>query len=104
MATVNVYGELNCAEVNGKLARADQIYDYAKGKYQSEINDSMLTATKGDIEEAIQQLETTLAELQEAEASAVSDAQADITVAKNEAIDEIEEAIAGLDITYEELT
>ena len=37
MAKVNVYGELNCAEVDGKLARTDQIYDYAKGKYQSEI-------------------------------------------------------------------
>ena len=104
MATVNVYGELNCAEVDGKLARADQIYDYDKGKYQSEINDSMLTATKSDIEEAIQQLETTLAELEAAEASAVSEAQADITVAKDEAIDEIEEAIQGLDITYEVLT
>ena len=101
MATVNVYGELNCAEVNGKLARADQIYDYDKGKYQSEINDSMLTASKSDIEEAIQQLEVTLAELQEAEASAVSDAQADITVAKNEAIEEIEQAIEGLNLYYD---
>ena len=104
MATVNVYGELNCAEVDGKIARADQIYDYAKGKYQSELNDSISAATQTEIQEAIEQLETTLAELQEAEASAVSDAQADITVAKNEAIDEIEEAIQALDLTYEELT
>lgn len=100
MATVNVYGELNCAEVDGKLARADQIYDYDKGKYQSEINESMLTATKSDIEEAIQQLEVTLAELQAAEASAVSDAEADITVAKNAAIEEIEEVVQTVDITY----
>lgn len=101
MAKVNVYGELNCAEVDGKLARTDQIYDYAKGKYQSEINDSMLTTSKSDIEEAILQLETTLDELQEAEASAVSDAQAEITVAKNAAISEIEEVVQTVDITYE---
>ena len=104
MATVNVYGELNCAEVDGKLARADQIYDYDKGKYQSEINDSMLTVTQSEIEEAIQQLETTLAELQEAEASAVSDAEADITVAKNAAIAEIEAEYPGstTEVTAEE--
>ena len=104
MATVNVYGELNCAEVDGKIARADQLYDYDKGKYQSEINDSISAATQSEIQEAIEQLETTLEELQEAEASAVSDAQADITAAKNAAIEEIEEAIQGLDITYEILT
>lgn len=104
MATVNVYGELNCAEVDGKLARADQIYDYDKGKYQSEINDSMLTASKSDIEEAIQQLEVTLAELQEAEASAVSDAQADITVAKDEALEEIEDAKSGINLDYQTIT
>lgn len=104
MATVNVYGELNCAEVDGKLARADQIYDYDKGKYQSEINDSMLTVTQSEIEEAIQQLETTLEELQEAEASAVSDAEADITTAKNAAIAEIEEVVQNVDVTYETIS
>ena len=104
MATVNVYGELNCAVVDGKIARANQIYDYDKGKYQSEINDSISAATQTEIQEAIEQLETTLEDLQEAEASAVSEAQADITAAKNAAIEEIDEAIQGLDITYEVLT
>lgn len=101
MAKVNVYGELNCAEVDGKLARTDQIYDYAKGKYQSEINDSVSAATQGEIQEAIQQLETTLDDLQEAEASAVSDAQAAIGESKEDALDAIEEAIEGLEVHYD---
>lgn len=101
MATVNVYGELNCAEVDGKLARADQIYDYAKGKYQSEINDSVSAATKSEIQEAIQQLETTLDDLQEAEASAVSDAQAAIGESKEDALEEIAQAIENLEVHYD---
>lgn len=101
MEKVNVYGELNCAEVDGKLARTDQIYDYAKGKYQSEINDSVSAATQGEIQEAIQQLETTLDDLQEAEARAVSDAQAAIGESKEDALDAIEEAIEGLEVHYD---
>lgn len=101
MAKVNVYGELNCAEVDGKLARADQIYDYAKGKYQSEINDSVNAATQGEIQEAIQQLETTLEDLQEAEASAVSDAHAAIGESKKDALEEIAQAIENLEVHYD---
>ncbi len=101
MAKVNVYGELNCAEVDGKLARTDQIYDYAKGKYQSEINDSVSAATQSEIQEAIQQLETTLDDLQEAEASAVSDAQAAIGESKEDALEEIAQAIENLEVHYD---
>ena len=101
MAKVNVYGELNCAEVDGKLARTDQIYDYAKGKYQSEINDSVSASTQSEIQEAIQQLETTLDDLQEAEASAVSDAQAAIGESKEDALEEIAQAIENLEVHYD---
>ncbi len=101
MAKVNVYGELNCAEVDGKLARTDQIYDYAKGKYQSEINDSVSAATQSEIQESIQQLETTLEDLQEAEASAVSDAQAAIGESKEDALEEIAQAIENLEVHYD---
>lgn len=49
MATVNVYGELNCATTDGKLARADQIYDYEQGRKQSDINRMAGVQAKGAV-------------------------------------------------------
>lgn len=47
MADINVYGTLNAQTGEGVVARAQQIYDEAKGKFQSAINASKIDVGEG---------------------------------------------------------
>lgn len=38
MADINIYGTFNSRTGDGVVARAEQIYDQAEGKFQSELN------------------------------------------------------------------
>lgn len=65
MANINIYGSLWAATADGKLAFAEQLYDNAIGKFQSEIN-QMVTGGEGgegtSLPEQIQAVEDKLDE------------------------------------------
>lgn len=60
MANINIYGQLNAATADHKLAATDNIFDEALGKYQDEINALIGGTGEGSVEQKLEDLKTEL--------------------------------------------